>query len=470
MGRIRRQPGTNNNTQGNTNNPSIVPSLKFHTSVLDKSTGLPINDAFVSIHVDNDLGEFHGVRVNENGYYRVEIPPSIPRPYGADLNVAAEGYGSSSQRVLLPKEENYDLTGGVRIEQTNLFPGESGRVLLDGIGFYNNGSPWVMRAATMFMLFARYVRGEDITPTLAWARRNGFNTLRVLGPVDWPEWPDYRKISNWDKLYEFFTLAGSHGLRILWVPITTKQNANDHLELLGGSLAVANRVNNVMLQVCNEPLKDGKCDPVDLLHKVGNRGQTLVDYGIYWADNWPSVWPIADFGSVHLTREYPKFSRKSKDLLELRNAFRAPFIHDEPIGVAEADIPGRRTTDSYAVCDDAAIALLCGNGWCYHFESGIQGLPPLEGSNQEHTAQSLAAVFGFIPSDTHRGNYTAPHVAGFPMRWSDQDSLVGHAYGMIIGNTAYVVNPMPSPEWVPFGINGWRIEESLLRSIFKLVR
>lgn len=438
-------------------------------TVKDEATDRTINHANVSLHVDSERGIFIGDLVNENGYYSINIPPELPKPYGGDILVIAEGYIGRTIRVVIPERGQINIDTPVGLEPDYVFAGESGVIEPLGHRFINRGQYWYLRGVTMFMLFARYQRGEDIMPQIKWMRKHGFNTARVLGPVDWHDWPDYRSV-DWGKFNEFLALANSNGIRIMWVPITTRENARDHQSLVDNSIRACNGFDNTILQICNEPLKDGKCDPVELCSKSPYEFNGLLDYGIYWQDEWPHTWPLADFGSVHLTREYPKFARKSKDLLELRNMFGRPFIHDEPIGVAEQAQSGRRTTDVNAIVDDACVALLCGNGYVYHFELGIQGLIPEPGSIQEEVADRLSTLYQFVPSNVNVGSYTAPHIAGFPMKWDDNDSLVGHAYGMIIGSTAYVVNVLPRPGWESLGANGWTVAASYGNSIFRLVR
>tara|TARA_R110000868_G_scaffold16913_7_gene74975 strand:- start:9591 stop:10985 length:1395 start_codon:yes stop_codon:yes gene_type:complete len=448
--------------------PAYWNPVTISLTVRNESTKAPINDASVSLHVDSDRGIFTGELVNQNGYYSINLPPELPKPYGADIMAAAEGYIVKIARVTIPESGQINVDP-VELDTDFLFPKETGPITVSGTQFWNQYEPWYMRGVTMFMLFARYQRGENIMPQINWMRKWGFNVARVLGPVDWSDWPDYRTV-DWGKFREFLAVARDNGIRIMWVPITTRENSKDHQSLVDNSIVVCNDYNNTLLQVCNEPLKDGKCDPVELIKRSPFEFNGMLDYGIYWADDWPSVWPLEDFGSVHLTREYPKFARKSKDLLELRMKFGKPFIHDEPIGVDEIDQPGRRTTDIDALVDDAAVALLCGNGYVYHFQYGLQGLNPPEGSIQDKVAERLSALYQFIPDFVSTGAYAAPHIAGFPMEWKESDSEVIHAYGGVLGNTAYVVNILPTVGWEPKGINGWTVASSLGSSIFRLVR
>ena len=64
------------------------------------------------------------------------------------------------------------------------FAPESGRLHVDSRHFYDAANHvWRWRGASQFLLFARYLNGEDISPQLDWLEDRGFNVLRVFGEV-----------------------------------------------------------------------------------------------------------------------------------------------------------------------------------------------------------------------------------------------------------------------------------------------
>src|SRR5262245_51019513 len=76
------------------------------------------------------------------------------------------------------------VTSSPAAQRARPFPPEQGRLRIEGQRFYDAGhKPWRWRGATQFLLFARYLNGEDVSPQLDWLVDHGFNVLRVFGEV-----------------------------------------------------------------------------------------------------------------------------------------------------------------------------------------------------------------------------------------------------------------------------------------------
>src|SRR5688572_24796848 len=93
-----------------------------------------------------------------------------------------------------------------------LFPAETGKLKIIGTHFYTEDNQlWQWRGFSWFLGFLRFCRGEDITSDLIWLRKNGFNIVRVFGPLPWNETPDYRYENfDWMKLGPFFQLLADY--------------------------------------------------------------------------------------------------------------------------------------------------------------------------------------------------------------------------------------------------------------------
>jgi len=50
-----------------------------------------------------------------------------------------------------------------------------------------HGKVWSYRGATQFLLFYRWLLGENIDDVVGWCQALGVNTVRVLGMVAWPQ-------------------------------------------------------------------------------------------------------------------------------------------------------------------------------------------------------------------------------------------------------------------------------------------
>lgn len=470
---------------GNRNHPQPVqvPVINpFYMNVFARDeNGNGILGIEVSVRCDN------GVQlepVKSDIFAGILVPETIPAGWGGFVLVKCPGYKDLDYRIQfgLQDKDNpnewHRLTQYVNtvLERSYPFEAESGWLSRDGGYIFNShGDVWSYRGATQFLLFRKFKNGEDIRPNLVWLREHGFNIARVLGPVDWDGTEDYRDFSNadFDTLDQFFNLLADYGLRCEWVPITTKINAISHRWLVLKSYEVASRHWNVNIEVCNEPDKDGKCDPISLLAGISTE-RVVTSYGKYVGDGIP--WAqnkFKDYLSYHSPRDYPKFARNAKDLLEMKDALGCPVIDNEPIGVAEKDENGRRTTDIDAIVDHFAIAHLYSCGCCYHFQAGLEGRIPNESEPiQEAAAVRLCALYQFISPLVQTGHYSNPGGGGlsFPVKWANSDSKVTHAYASILGGEAYVVNPLPTNNWEPIGINGWTVVNRLDRSVIRLTK
>src|SRR5437660_1615396 len=80
------------------------------------------------------------------------------------------------------------------------FPPETGRLHVDGRAFYDaENKVWRWRGASQFLLFARYLNGEDISPQLDWLVSRGFNVLRVFGEASGASYPEHYGIPNYER-------------------------------------------------------------------------------------------------------------------------------------------------------------------------------------------------------------------------------------------------------------------------------
>src|SRR5580765_1763114 len=111
------------------------------------------------------------------------------------------------------------------------FPPETGRLRVEGRAFFDaDNKVWRWRGASQFLLFARYLNGEDISPQLDWLVDRGFNVLRLFGEVPAGFHPEDYGITNYErpferpdfdaKLHAFFQLLADRGLRCEYTVLT----------------------------------------------------------------------------------------------------------------------------------------------------------------------------------------------------------------------------------------------------------
>ncbi len=356
------------------------------------------------------------------------------------------------------------------------FPPESGPVTIHGPRWTANGKPWFWRGCTMFLLLERLMNGEDITPEIAWMVGKGINVARVfVAGVPWQGHRWLYEAGDWSaQLAKLAGMLNGAGIRLeatvctdqgddpRWVPIL--QQVYDTLKPCWAMCFV---------EYVNEPWVQG-----DGLTVAGVDGYDILSaFGLQPPFGETGAIDMLDYGTVHLPRDLDHFPRNSKDLLELQNSNGAPWVSDEPLGIAEYDKQGAgaRTTNRLAVAGHFAIAALFGGGATIHSQCGLEGRRPSASEPiTESLAQTVSDVWQFIPAEMPTGDYSRAGLASFPLLFdvngTSSQLSSQHAYASILGDLAYAVVPMPAPGFVAEGINGWRVDAELLPGIVRLTR
>ena len=348
---------------------------------------------------------------------------------------------------------------------------------MEGRAFFDaDNKVWRWRGASQFLLFARYLNGEDISPQLDWLVDRGFNVLRLFGEVPPGFHPEDYGITNYErpferpdfeaKLHAFFQLLADRGLRCEYTVLTYADSTDIMRAHVQRVFDIAASHWNVFVEVANEP-ENNQIDPVTVMQGVNRRG-VLSAYGLDPArasrDAWKAV-PMLDYGTTHdLQRDIEHSPYNTKDAMDMQHAFGVPFVNDEPIGAIDPGHPhfaqsrgeiwghigggGVRTVNRDVFISAAAIAYLYSAGYTYHFQDGLEGrVPKPTEAVQDSVATALRDVASFLPNDTQLGMPVEPSVGA------------DRAYGVAQGDRAWVVVvPKPLPAWVPAPVNGWRLD------------
>lgn len=420
-----------------------------------------------------------------DGYVYV---PAIPATWTAiTLTIDADGYDTLAETL-----QTADLlrtnAGGLHnffpLHQSRLYPPEIGPLHVDGTHFLTQvNAPWQGRSLTAFLLCARLWAGQSIQPQLSWATQHGFNTVRVFGPVNWPDAfaQPFEMVPSADQLDACFSTVEAAGLRIEYTPITYAYDLTAQRALVQTVFDVAAKHWGVFVEVANEPEPNG-VDPVAILQGVDRHG-VLAAYGLDPERHCAtgavcfSV-PVLDYATSHdLARDEAHSPRDSKDLRDAEDVLHVPVWDDEPIGVIDPakfdfhqtsgslwERPGGgsvRTTNCDITTAHAAIALALVGLTTYHSQAGLEGLTPGDDEPiQAECGRQIGALGSIIGADAQLGSYSRPGI-NWPLTWTagDTDSLVQHAYASIHGETAYVVVPMPAPGWTLQPVDGWTVAE-----------
>lgn len=366
------------------------------------------------------------------------------------------------------------------------YPPEAGFLRTEGDRLVTEaGQIWFGRGLTMFLLYARYLRGEDIRPQLAWCRQVGANYIRVFGPVPvppWnPEWAFYQPlVLDGAKLRAFAGLVGESGLRLEWVPICGPTALEASRRYLEASFEALAGLWNVFVECTNEPGQGAtyQGDLHALIDGLNRRG-ILTATGQAWLFPGQSAYSKAhwlDYGTVHTQRDghYP---HDGKECWEWRlggeGAPGMPWLPGS--GRAEWDDEPRRIDEIPQSIDDhlshyATSGIFAGAS-LLHFDHGKFGLVPPAGGWQDRIIREVAQVWAFCPPFCSYGTYARGDWTTFPVVWRPEDSQVRHAYGMWHGEVGWFVNCLPVAGWRPVAKPGFQLVEAGPRPwIFKARR
>ncbi len=363
--------------------------------------------------------------------------------------------------------------------------GETGFITIHDRQFWDrDGNPWTWVGMTDFLIWSRYLHGEDVDALFHERVALGAKVLRVFGTLDafsrtqahipaasiYPQdHPDY-----YDKLLPFVRLANMHGLAIEFVlfadaeAVMPDQGMQDeYAEQVFQALetASADGFTN-FLEGCNEcvfrsNLPGGEARAYEVTSRFQGRSPYVLTASGSSATDLPECSPsvpyVLDYVTEHLDRG-ADWVRKHIDLREHRDGFtwgentpcagtpftgtRVPTISDEPRGFDES-VWGSRTTDVVAAGQAGGMAAMFGNGITFHSQSGLLSEPL--GPIQTDAAVRMLQAARFINPRVQLLNYARGSDQG-PCAWAYGPGPVEHTEGpgmrsftKWIGNQFWVV-------------------------------
>lgn len=138
-------------------------------------------------------------------------------------------------------------------------PGILSRVIVSGHDFINASGRWFMKGCTDFLLYKKYLDGEDIRPLLKERADLGVNCVRVIGMVSsFSHWyPQEYGDRYYDELPAFFRLLESYGLYCYFTVFADTQvvmpDINDQLRHFDRVVAKMRECENTIGELVNEP-------------------------------------------------------------------------------------------------------------------------------------------------------------------------------------------------------------------------
>ena len=242
---------------------------------------------------------------------------------------------------------------------------------------YANGQRWTWAMMTGFRDYQLFLNRQyaELRAVLQQAKDLGANGRRVLGMMHYITRFDPRDYGAryYSALPEFVALEAEYGLRVHFDVFADNQIygfGTDHWARFND---VARPLESVIVGAGNEWQKNGFI-PSALAYPgmLSSQGSSIADT----APPMPG-WGIRMW---HGKRGWPKVFNGFDDAFYVgegvndsgqRTAPQAPIVHDEPIGFAEINIAGRRSTDPRLAANIMLQARANGAGATFHSEDGI---------------------------------------------------------------------------------------------------
>ena len=255
------------------------------------------------------------------------------------------------------------------------------RLVASGPYLYANGQRVTWAMMTGFCDYQLYLTGQHdrLRTVLQQAKDLGANGRRVLGMMHYITHFDPRVFGDrfYTELPAFAAFEAEYNQRVHFDVFADNQIYGfgaDHWSRGVGALRL---VDSVVIGAGNEYQKNG-FNPFALPYPG-----VLSSQGSSIADTAP---PMPGWGlrMWHGKRNWPKVFNSFDDAFYVgegvddsghRVAPVAPIVHDEPIGFAEIDIPGRRSTDPRLAANLMLQARANGAGATFHSEDGIFSRP-----------------------------------------------------------------------------------------------
>ena len=364
-------------------------------------------DAVYDLFVNQAAGLYAAVASWYRDAHGVEAAPSDIQ-HGVYRSFESQQFSSRWGTMRRALQNTWPIAGPTQP------PGTLEPLHVEGTTFRTaSGQLFQWRGYSMFLAYRRFLAGEDLRPDLATLRGNGINMLRVFGPLDWRETPDYDfPHFRTDRLGEFFAMLASEGFYCEFVIGCYLFGEAPTQWLFAQQIFnIACQHHNVLIEAVNEPSVGSKPDPIDMLTGV-NRYGVLTSYG-YYASYYarPSVFPpVLDYGTVHIQRD-AAWHRKARHAQELQHHTGKPWISDEPAKITETGFsyPGGKN-DPIATPREAAwhfgVCCLWTPGGTVHTEEGKWGRVPTPGMLQYTVLETVSRdVWQHIGPGWQTGEY-----------------------------------------------------------------
>lgn len=347
---------------------------------------------------------------------------------------------------------------------------------------------WRWKGFSDFLLFWRFLIGEDITPLLDEREALGVNVFRVFSMVGWDDLDPRFYPQDFEDYYStlraFVDLLAGRCLRVELVVFADGQivmpDAAERQMHLQDVIATVSTCWNVTIEIANEPFKNlpgGAAEADDLQNSVAGCGILVAsgNYDARSADDWRPPAP-GDYGTTHVARS-DDWPRKCKDIYDLAmdgaadGEPRVPWVGDEPMGCADDNDPGRRSNVALDFAYYFAGCAMFGPGATFHPDVGTHSLPLTD--IQRECGRMAYWAADWIPTDApfapyQRGDMGSEEgIGSMPILHDDAKEL--RSYCKNVNGVEYCIQIRTTREHAT-PRDGWRIVEEPFPGFVKLVK
>jgi hypothetical protein len=348
-----------------------------------------------------------------------------------------------------------------------------------------DGSPWRWKLSSMFYALRRWNQGEDLSALVAWTHQVGSNGWRVFCQYNFsdPSNPLRPGDISAEHIAGFVDWAATQQLYIELTVLTDTQSGAFNMTLdqeiarVRDVLQAVAGKPNVFVEIKNEPFKNGGriveiVDALGLRQKanrpvlmatgdydiVGNEaGFFALDYMGDHAERKDS-WPTEAGKLGHFVYDGWGPDANSPGWRGFRGQD-VSVVEDEPIGAAEASVPGRRDANPDNWEDSGGGFGIGTAGATFHSDYGslvsLNTPSSTPGPVQTAAATTFFAAMDFFPADAFTCSYTHDGLSDHPLR--SGNSNAGETAARLCGTRAYAVAAQPNSSWTADPVNGWRL-------------
>lgn len=228
------------------------------------------------------------------------------------------------------------------------------------------------RGASEFLLYKKFLQGEDVRPQLDQLKALGCNLIRVmgmfesLGGFDPKQFPAY-----YDRIPAFYEQIGTYGIHGLWTCcaatggiFTTDDQVLTHIRKTIDALKTTQ---NALASPVNEQGQHNNSINLARVKAEIDFGWLLHDLGSYGSDI-PCSPPFGTHAVLHVNRRY---SNSVRDCCVLDNP---NYVNDHlQVGLDEPDRYGDEGNPSVEQAADAAGTAYTALFWVFHSMQGERG-------------------------------------------------------------------------------------------------